>query len=56
MEAEGYAPEEFAEDIKKLYHMTQKQREALGRNARAAAEQFDFAVLTEKLIDIIEDL
>lgn len=56
MEAEGYAPEEFAEDIKKLYHMTQKQREALGRNARAAAEQFDCSLLTEKLIKIIENL
>lgn len=56
METEGYTSEEFAEDIKKLYHMTQEQREVLGRNAREAAEQFDFSVLTDKLIKIIEDL
>ncbi len=56
METEGYEPEEFAEDIKKLYHMTQEQHEVLGRNARETAEQFDFVVLTDKLIQIIEDL
>lgn len=36
--------------------MTQVQREVLGRNAREAAEQFDFSVLTDKLIKIIEEL
>lgn len=56
LETEGYTPKEFAEDIKKLYNMTEEQRKWLGENAAKAVKQFDFAVLTEKLIQIIENL
>lgn len=56
IETEGYSPKEFAEDIRKLYHMSRKEREALGANAKETAKQFDFSVLTDKLIKIVESL
>ena len=41
---------------RELYHMSEAQRELLGENAVKAVKQFDFKVLTGKLIKIIEEL
>ena len=34
--------------------MTEQERTAMGENARKAAQQYDFRILTNKLIEIIE--
>ena len=56
IEAEGHAPQDFAQDIKLMYRTTQEQRDSWGMNARETAKQFDFSVLTEKLITVMENL
>ncbi len=56
LQTEGYTSKEFAADIRKLYHMTEEQRQIWGRNAAEAAKQFDVPVLTDKLVKIIESL
>ena len=55
-ETKGNTPKEFGRDIRELYHMSEAQRELLGENAVKAVKQFDFKVLTGKLIKIIEEL
>lgn len=49
-------PEEFAEAILKIKGMPKEQYEDMGRNARIGAKDFDFNVLTNKLIDVIESV
>jgi glycosyltransferase involved in cell wall biosynthesis len=48
--------EELAEAILKIKNLKASQYDELGDNARAGAEDFDFKVLTEKLIDVINSL
>jgi len=47
-------PEELAKTILKVHDMTKDQYEEMGANARKGAADFDFKVLTSKLIDVIE--
>lgn len=56
MEATANTPKKFAEDIRSMYHMSKEQRERMGANARETAKEFDFSVLTDRLIEIIENL
>lgn len=48
--------EELAEAILNIKNLKASQYDELGNNARAGAEDFDFKVLTEKLIDVINSL
>jgi glycosyltransferase involved in cell wall biosynthesis len=45
--------EELAEAILKIKNLKASQYDELGNNARAGAEDFDFKVLTEKLVRVI---
>lgn len=49
-------PETIGKTIISILDMDEHSYETMGDNARKAAERFDFKVLTEKLIDIINDL
>lgn len=55
IEAMSITAEECAKDIRRLYNETE-ERNLFGKNAREAAKEFDFTVLTDKLINIIESL
>jgi len=50
----GLTPKDFASGIRRIYEMTEQERTAMGDNARKAAQQYDFRILTNKLIEIIE--
>ena len=50
-----YEPEEFAKVITSVYNMPIQERNKMGDNARNGAKEFDFGVLTKKLIDAIEE-
>lgn len=56
LELDACTPEELANAIIKLHDLPKAQYDALGANARRGAEDFDFTNLTQKLIDIIENL
>lgn len=51
---EGFEPGDFAAGIQAMAEMSDEERAEMGRNARKAAEDFDFKNLTKKLIEIIE--
>ena len=53
-DARGLTPKDFASGIRRIYEMTEQERTAMGENARKAAQQYDFRILTNKLIEIIE--
>lgn len=53
---EDSKPEELAKTILQIKNMSKEQYEAMGRNARNGAKDFDFNVLTDKLIDVIESV
>ncbi|MDD4599656.1 MAG: glycosyltransferase family 4 protein [Negativicutes bacterium] len=48
--------EELSKTILKVHNMTKEQYEELGVNARKGVAEFDFKVLTRKLIDVIESV
>lgn len=48
-------PEELAKIITFVYNLSVQERSQMGNNARNGAEEFDFRVLTQKLIDTIEE-
>lgn len=50
------APEELADAILQVHNMSKEQYKEMSVNARNAAKDFDFKVLTEKLIDVIENI
>lgn len=50
----GLTPEDFAIGIREIYELSEQERENMGENARKGAEQYDFPVLTDKLVEIIE--
>ena len=50
---EAPTPEELAKTILKVHDMPKEQYEKMARNAKAGAEDFDYKVLTEKLIKTI---
>lgn len=53
-DTEGFTPREIAEGIQALAALPPEERDRMGRNARKAAEEYDFRNLTRKLIEIIE--
>lgn len=53
IELDCSTPEKLAEAIKQLHDMPKDAYEALGRNAARGAKDFDFDVLTGKLIEVI---
>lgn len=50
----GLTPEDFASGIRRIYEMSDRERSTMGDNARKAAQQYDFRILTNKLIEMIE--
>lgn len=55
IEANSSAAQDISEAILTMYRMPREERIQMGNNAYEAAKEFDFRVLTEKLIDIIGD-
>lgn len=53
MELENSTPQELAQAILEIKKMSQKEYEIFGTNAKVGADDFDFKVLTEKLINVI---
>lgn len=51
---EESTPAELAKMILKIYTMPPEEYEKMGRNAKAGAANFDYKILTAKLIDVIE--
>lgn len=49
-------PEDLAKAILYVKNMPKAQYETMGTNGRVGSEDFDFSVLTEKLIDVIESV
>lgn len=53
IETSGNTPEDFAEGIRKIYEMSDKEREEWGERARKAAYDYDFQVLTKRVEKVI---
>ena len=51
---EGFEPKDIAAGILAMASLNDDEKEEMGRNARKAAEVYDFKNLTRMLIDIIE--
>lgn len=51
----GFSPEDFAAGIERLAGLSADICAQMGKNAREAAETYDFKALTEKLIKVIEE-
>ena len=49
-------PEALAKEIMRFHDMDAAERERIGRNAKEGAKDFDFNVLTDKLINVIESV
>lgn len=49
-------PEILADEIMRFHDMPKEEREQMGRNASSGAKEFDFSVLTKKLIKVIESV
>lgn len=56
VELESGSPEDLAQAILEIKNMPTEEYELLGENAKKGAEKFDFKILTEKLIDVINDV
>lgn len=56
VELDEDTPEALAEQIMIFHDMKSEERDQIGRNARNGANDFDFSVLTEKLIQVIESV
>lgn len=56
VELESGSPEDLAQAILEIKNMPTEEYELLGENAKKGAENFDFKILTEKLIDVINDV
>ena len=54
LELENSTPEELAKAILKIKEMPMEEFKRIGDNAKKGAEEFDFKILTEKLIQVIE--
>ncbi len=53
-EADSFTPRALAEGLERLAALSEDERAAMGARARAAAADYDFAVLTDKLVELIE--
>lgn len=56
IELERSTPQELAKAILNIKNMPIEQYQALGQNGKNGVKEFDFKVLTKKLIDVIEGL
>ena len=56
VELDEDTPEALVEQIMRFHDMDASEREQIGKNAREGANEFDFSVLTEKLIRVIESV
>ena len=56
IELENSTPEELVQGISDIKNMPEHQYKLLGSNAKRGANDFDFKVLTRKLIDVIDSL
>ena len=56
IELEEDTPIALANEIIRFHDMTQEERNEIGNNASEGAKDFDFNVLTEKLIKVIESV
>ena len=56
LELDEDTPDALAEQIMHLHDMSSEERKKIGKNARKGAEDFDFKVLTEKLIKVIKSV
>lgn len=54
VELDEDSPKALTEEIMRFYDMDKAERDEIGKNARSAVEDFDFNVLTDKLIKVIE--
>lgn len=53
-DTQGFTPREYADGIERIAALSDAERAILGERARAAASDFDFEVLTNKLINLLE--
>jgi len=56
VELDEDTPQALAEQIMRFHDMNKEERERTGRNAKNGAQDFDFGVLTGKLIKVIESV
>lgn len=56
VELDEDTPEALAKEIMSFHDMKPEERDQIGKNARKGANDFDFSVLTEKLIKVIESV
>lgn len=56
LELEKSTPEDLATAILKIKNMSVEEYKTIGQNARKGAEDFDFNILTKKLMDVIESV
>ena len=56
IELEEDTPESLAEHIIRFHDMDEIEYREIGRNAREGAKDFDFCILTDKLIKVIESV
>ena len=54
VELDEDTPQALVEEIRRFHDMDPEERRQIGLNARNGAKDFDFSVLTEKLIRVIE--
>jgi len=56
VELDEDTPEALAREIMRFHDMKPEEREQIGQNAREGAKNFDFKVLTDKLVKVIEEV
>lgn len=56
IELENGTPAELAKAIRDIKSMDKEQYNALGKNAQKGAEDFDIKILTNKLIEVINNV
>lgn len=56
LELENSTPEELANSVLAIKEMSLEEYEMLGSNAKKGAEDFDFKILTKKLIKVIDSV
>ena len=56
IELNSDTPVDLASAVIKMHNMNEEKLEKIGINARIASEDFDFDILTGKLLKVIENL
>lgn len=56
VELDENTPEALANEIIRFHDMSCKERKRIGQNAYLGAKDFDFKILTEKLVEVIESV